>query len=257
MKPAVRRSSLLTSLTDRQSRSVVALLAELCRHSAEARDWLFEDFARNAKTRANFLALVEKDGGKEKRSGDSFAELAGEARAWHEEAQRMQSLVPRHAPRLYGGLTWVEMEELVGHYEAGAVDVGVFLLARDWKKAGASAASSPRLLRAASEFLNTVIASGETRLALQLANAATLLNRTNAKGPKVGFGYANWWKLHALLYMLRHPREAYRTRDVRAHLATLGIQISSLDFRRLCKRHGIRRDERAGRPRTRPSSPEK
>jgi hypothetical protein len=51
--------------------------------------------------------------------------------------------------------------------------------------------------------------------------------------------------------MLRHPREAYRTREVRIQLETLGLRISSLDFRRFCKRHGIRRDERAGRPRTR------
>jgi hypothetical protein len=51
--------------------------------------------------------------------------------------------------------------------------------------------------------------------------------------------------------MLRHPREAYRTRDVRAHLAKLGLRISSLDFRRFCKRRSIQRDERAGRPRTR------
>lgn len=251
MKPPLRRSNLLASLTDRESRSVVTLLAELCRHSTEARDWLFEDFARNAKTRANFLAHVNQDGASGKKTADGFAELAGEARAWHEEARRMQSLMPRHAPRLYGGLTWIEMEELVGHYEAGAVDVGVFLLARDWKRVGPAAASSPRLLRAAGEFLDAVIRSGETRLALQLANAARLLNRAQAKGRAAGFGYANWWKLHALLFILRHPREAYRTRDVRAHLATLGLQISSLDFRRLCKRHGIRRDERAGRPRTR------
>lgn len=51
--------------------------------------------------------------------------------------------------------------------------------------------------------------------------------------------------------MLRHPRKAYRTRDVRAHLAPLRLRISSLDFRRFCKRHGIARDERSGRPRTR------
>jgi len=68
---------------------------------------------------------------------------------------------------------------------------------------------------------------------------------------RTAFGYADWWKLHALVYMLRHPREAYRTREVRAHLATLGLRISSLDFRRFCKRHGIRRNERAGRPRIR------
>jgi len=49
----------------------------------------------------------------------------------------------------------------------------------------------------------------------------------------------------------RRPQRSYRTRELRAHLGQLGLQISSLDFRRFCKRHGIRRDERAGRPRVR------
>ena len=49
--------------------------------------------------------------------------------------------------------------------------------------------------------------------------------------------------------MKRGPARIAVTRDVRAHLAGLGLRISTLDFRRFCKRHGIRRDERAGRPR--------
>jgi hypothetical protein len=64
-------------------------------------------------------------------------------------------------------------------------------------------------------------------------------------------GHADWWKLQACHYILRNPRPAYRTREVRTHLAKLGIAITSLDFRRFTKRHGIRRDERAGRPRGR------
>ena len=64
-------------------------------------------------------------------------------------------------------------------------------------------------------------------------------------------GYADWWKLHALFYMLRHPRPTYRTRDLRAHLASLGLQISTKDIRRFCARHAICRDMRAGRPRKR------
>ena len=52
-------------------------------------------------------------------------------------------------------------------------------------------------------------------------------------------------------YLLRHPREAYRTRDLLAHLATCGIEVSTKDIRRFCIRHSIRRDMRAGRPRTR------
>ena len=32
-------------------------------------------------------------------------------------------------------------------------------------------------------------------------------------------------------FALRHPREAYRTREVRAHLASLKLEISPQDFR--------------------------
>ncbi len=163
----------------------------------------------------------------------------------------MRTLVPRRAPALYGGLTWEEMEKLVRRYEAGALDVGVFLLVRDWRKAGAAASSSPRLLRAAGQLLDAVIRSDETRLLAQLSRALALFARAKSPALRSAFGYADWWKLHALLYMLRHPRESYRTRDVRAHLAAVGLEISSLDFRRFCKRHGIRRDERPGRPRAR------
>jgi hypothetical protein len=92
---------------------------------------------------------------------------------------------------------------------------------------------------------------GDKRVLAQLGSAVDLLVGFQPGRLRTAFGYADWWKLHALVYMLRHPREAYRTRDVRAHLATLGLQISTLDFRRFCKRSGIRRDERAGRPRTR------
>ena len=97
------------------------------------------------------------------------------------------------------GPTWGEMEKLVRRYEAGALDVGVFLLARDWRKAGAAAASSPRLLRAAGQFMDVVIRSGETRLLTQLANALAPLARAKPKGLRSVFGYSDWWKLHALL----------------------------------------------------------
>jgi len=245
------RSALLACLTERQSRSVIVLLVEMCRQSREIRDWLCDDFARNSKTRENFAALV--DGGLSPATSiaDDFAELAGEARSWHEERRRMQAKIAPDAPRLYGGLTWDELEKLVRRYQAGSVDVAVLLLVRDWRHAGAGATSSPRLIRAACQFLDVAIRCGDKRLLAQLATAIT--RRTNAKPASLRtvIGYSDWWKLHALLFMLRHPRESYRTRDVRAHLASLSLAIRSLDFRRFCKRHGIRRDVRAGRPRKR------
>ena len=143
------------------------------------------------------------------------------------------------------------MEVLVRRYEARTLGLNVFLLARDWRKAGEAAKASPKLLQAGADLLDTAIRSGETRQLAELGNAVELLSGLNPRRLRTAFGYADWWKLHALVYMLRHPREAYRTRDVRAHLAALDLRITTLDFRRFCKRHGIRRDERAGRPRSR------
>ena len=143
------------------------------------------------------------------------------------------------------------MEALVRRYEARTLGLNVFLLARDWRKAGGAAKASPRLLQAGADLLDKAIRSGDKRLFVELGNAVELLAGLDPRRLRTAFGYADWWKLHALVFMLRHPRGAYRTREVRVHLETLGLRISSLDFRRFCKRHGIRRDERAGRPRIR------
>jgi hypothetical protein len=221
----------------------------MCRHSREIRDWLCDDFARNPRTRENFAALVDGSRPPTAGSADDFAELASEARSWHEEKRRLQAKSGSNAPRLYGGLTWEALEKLVRRYEAGSIDAVIHILVRDWRKAGAAAATSPRLIRAAGQFLDAVIRDGDRRLLTQMASALALRPNTTAGGLRAVLGYADWWKLQALLYMMRHPRESYRTRDVRAHLASLKLTISSLDFRRLCKRHGICRDMRAGRPR--------
>ena len=167
----------------------------------------------------------------------------------------MKAQLPSQAARPFGGLTWDEMEALVRRYEARTIGLNVFLLARDWRKAGEAAKASPRLLQAGADLLDTAIRSGEVRQLTDLGHAVELLAGLDPCRLRKAFGYADWWKLHALVYMLRHPREAYRTREVRAHLVALGLRISSLDFRRFCKRHGIRRDERAGRPRTRSLDP--
>jgi hypothetical protein len=210
-----------------------------------------DDFGQDADTRANFLALVERGDLNGEAMSNGFAELAGELDGWLEEKRRMKAQLPAQAARPFGGLTWEEMESLVRRYEARTLGLNVFLLARDWRKAGDAAKASPKLLQAGADLLDTAIRSGETRQLAELGHAVELLAGLDPRRLRAAFGYADWWKLHALVYMLRHPREAYRTREVRAHLATLGLRITSLDFRRFCKRHDIRRDERAGRPRVR------
>lgn len=229
----------------------------MCRQFPDLRTWLMEDFGRDAATRANFLALVERGDLNGDAASNGFAELAGELDGWIEEKRRISAQLPARATRPFGGLTWDEMETLVRRYEARTLGLNVFLLARDWRKAGEAAKASPRLLQAGAELLDTAIRSGETRQLAELGNAVELLAGLDPRRLSTAFGYADWWKLHALVYMLRHPRDAYRTRDVRTHLASLGLRISSLDFRRFCKRHGIRRDMRAGRPPTRTRTPAK
>ena len=235
--------------SERRSRAFLRLLAGICRQFPDLRTWLVEDFARDADTRANFLALVERGDLNGEAMSNGFAELAGELDGWLEEKHRMKAELPAQATRPFGGLTWDEMEALVRRYEARTLGLNVFLLARDWRKAGEAAKVSPRLLQAGADILDKAIRAGDKRLFVELGNAVELLAGLDPRRLRTAFGYADWWKLHALVYMLRHSREAYRTREVRAHLETLGLRISSLDFRRFCKRHGIRRDERAGRPR--------
>lgn len=243
-------SALSVAASERRSRAFLRLLASMCRQFPELRTWLMDDFGQDADTRANFLALVERGDLNGEAMSNGFAEMAGELDGWLEEKRRMKAQLPAQAARPFGGLTWGEMEALVRRYEARTLGLNVFLLARDWRKAGEAAKASPRLLQAGVALLDTAIRSGEIRQLAELGHAVELLAGLDLRRLRTAFGYADWWKLHALVYMLRHPREAYRTREVRAHLATLGLRITSLDFRRFCKRHGIRRDERAGRPRT-------
>jgi hypothetical protein len=42
----------------------------------------------------------------------------------------------------------------------------------------------------------------------------------------------------------RHLRPSYRTRDLRRHLAFLGLNVDSRELRRVCTGHGISRDMR-------------
>ncbi len=235
--------------TERRSRAFVRLLADMCRQFPDLRVWLTEDFVRDPRVRANFLAVIERGDLDGDATADGFAALAGELEGWAQEKRRLKAQLPAHATCPYGGLSWDEMEALIRQYQARTIDLTAFLLARDWLRSGSAAKASPRLLRSGAEFLDQVIRNGDTRALAHLGKAVVLLSTVEPGRLRTVFGYTDWWKLHALLFMLRHPREAYRTRDVRAHLATFGLRISSLDFRRLCKRHRIRRDERAGRPR--------
>jgi hypothetical protein len=233
---------LLRRLAENDDESAAAaLFLQLYRQSPELRHWLREDYARDAKLRARFDSLAKND---VPPPVIRFAELTDDHGSWREEQRRLREQV---SGRIYGALTWKEVMQLLHHYQAGTLDLGAFLLVRYWRDSGQA---SPSLMWAGLAFLESVLPSGRRRLLRHLDDALAFVKRYENKAKRrTAVGYADWWKLQTALYILRNPRPSYRTREVRAHLAQLGLRISALDFRRFCKRHGIRRDMRAGRPR--------
>jgi len=167
--------------------ATVALFVQLCRQSPALRHWLWEDFARDAAARDQLARRLRPSAEPVAR----FAELTGDFDAWRAEQRRLQARVSR---QLYGGLTWQELAKLISHYRAGRADLGLFVLAQDWLGAGVSAAQSPRLMRRAAEFLDTVLRGGNLHPLEQLASAARLVRdyQTPVKR-RAAVGYSDWW----------------------------------------------------------------
>jgi hypothetical protein len=246
--PIANSDLLLRRLVENNDESATAaLFLQLYRQSPELRHWLREDYARDAKLRIKFDGLAMKSVPSEVAR---FAELTDDNGSWREEQRRLKSQMPG---RFYGGLTWNEVVQLVHQYQAGTLDPGTFLLVRQWREAGKA---SPALMWAGLAFLESVLPLGKRRLLKHLNQALAFVKKYENKAERrTAVGYTDWWKLNTLFYILRHPREFYSMRDLRAHLATLGLDTGTRDMRRFCKRHGIKRDMRAGRPRKRTAAP--
>jgi len=245
MKAIVNRSKgdelLLRRLAESTNESAtLAMLVQLCRESPELRHWLWEDFGKDAKARAYLAKVVGNPTAAPIRR---FIELTGDAESWLEERQHLRELMPAG---LYGGLKWDEVMRLIRHFQAGTIDLGVFLLAQNWRKNGKA---TPLLRWAGLEFLDLVFPSGRRRLLIHLERALAFLNGyENRANRRAMLGPTDRWKIHALFYMLRHPAPSYRIRDLCGHVASVGFKVSAREVRRFCIRHGIRRDMRAGRP---------
>lgn len=244
---------LCRQLAEDEDSAAQASFVQLCRRSPAFRRWLWHDFATDPTLRANVARIVADASAPAVNGTRWFAALAEEDRAWREEQRRLQHEMP-HLVRPYGGLTWLEVEKLIRYHQAGTLDLGTFLLVHAWREAGADAIHSPVLTRAAALFVDAVIRGGETRLLRHAAKALRFLQRYESKTKRrAALGHADRWKLHVLFYMLRHPRESYRIRELRTYLLDRGLRVEAKDIRRFCGQHGIRRDMRAGRPRTRAS----
>lgn len=239
-----RDNALLRRLAEHNDESATAaLFLRLYRQSPELRHWLDEDFARDASLRRKLARMITRDS---LPTVVRFAELTDDNGSWLQERRRLKEQM---SGRFYGGLTWNEVIALVHHYQAGTLDLGAFLFVREWREAGEA---SPSLLWAGLALLESILPSGRRRLLKHLHEALAFVRKyENRAQRRAVVGYADWWKLHALFYLLRHPRASYRTRDLRTYLATLRLNVSAKEIRRFCARHDIRRDMRAGRPRKR------
>ena len=166
-------------LTETDESAVTELFVRLCRESAALRQWLWEDFARNERTRERFAKRLRAKSSAVAR----VADLGDEGAAWHAEVAQLRQ---RFSDRIYGGLTWREVETLIGKLRAGRVDVGTFLLALEWRRAGARAPRSAGLVGAGATWLHDVLARGNrTRLA-QLATALDLVDASTAERQNIG-----------------------------------------------------------------------
>ena len=233
-------------LTETDESAAAALFVQLCQQSPALRRWLWEDFAKDAKVRERFAARVRCQADE---PVVRISELGEDAAPWRAEIAALRSQFSSH---LFGGLTWRKVESLIGQLRAGRSDLAAFLLALQWRRAGKSAAKSPHLLRMSASFVQDVLASRSPTRLNQLATAMRVVDSAAGAKRRASVGFSDWWKLQLLTFMLHHPRESYRTRELAAHLKALGLAVSAKEIRRFCSRHGIRRDMRAGRPKKTP-----
>ena len=234
---------LLRRLMASDEAACLGLLTQLCRQSPAFRAWLCHDFIRDSAIQKRFSHVVDDPA---QASPGRFIDLSDDADGWREEQRRLREALPT---RPFGGLSRGEVETLIRRFQAGKIDLGTFLLVQDWHEAGRA---SPVLMWAGMQFLDALLPARDWRLHKNLRRAFSFLLRFG-KGAKrrASFSPSGWWQAQVLFYMLRHPRPAYRTRELCAHLASLGVEVSTKDMRRFCSRHGICRDVRGGRPRSR------
>jgi len=137
----------------------VDVLVQLCRQWPALRIWLCGEFARNPKIRENFAQVVDGVVTKSTIGARWLAALSDEGRSWKAEKDSLKAHVLAAQTPVYGGLTFNEVGKLLRQYQAGTLDLGAFVLAQEWRKAGDTASSSPRLARAAASFIDTVVRS--------------------------------------------------------------------------------------------------
>src|SRR5690606_3124438 len=221
-------------MTETDESAAAELFVQLCRESRALRHWLWEDFSRDAATRERFARRLR---GRASNEVAHIGDLGEDTSGSEEEIRKVRASFPA---RIFGGLTWAEVEALIGQFRAGRSALVAFLLALQWRRAGDAAPRSAHLLQSAAQFLDPVFRTGDRHRLNQLRTAVTLVDGSiSPKHRRTSVGPSNWWKLHLLFYILRHPKPSYATRELVAHLKQQGLRVAAKGIRRFCARHGI------------------
>jgi len=116
----------LELLAENPDDAAVALYTRLCRQSPKLRAWLWDEFARSSKTRAEFARVLDQSG---KADNLTLAHTAGEDRARDLENARLRGQwLTESTLRPYGGLSRPEVEGWIRRYQSGSLHPATFQL---------------------------------------------------------------------------------------------------------------------------------
>lgn len=250
---------IFSALADTNDNAVVELFIQLLRESPGLRRWLCSAFL-DANTRSR---LADYIGGKThppRHASHGKRLLAWLAQSSHAFDSDTAALVRKHSlptKTSYGGLTRSQVIELIRRYQAGGagasggIELASFLLTHAWRQASPNTLPRAALLLLSGGYFQTAFDESGSQLPLlrHLAKAAEFFEgQPRGSITRAHYGYANWWKLSVLHYMLNHPKPRYCTRNFTRHLAAQKITVDTKDIRRFCKKHRIVQDTRPGRP---------
>jgi hypothetical protein len=237
---------LFSLLAEFRENASARLFLRLLKHAPELRYWLDTAFL-DTRVRARLDACLA---GREKPPANTrnlLSWLAYSEKPHIEEQARLRKthVGGKTDALIYGGLTRAEVVRLIRKHQAGSIHLAPFLLVHAWR----SNLPDAILLLASACYCERALARDRPDLVRQLGKAAEFYHK---KPPgsisRAHYGLSAWWRLSVLHYLLNHPKPAYRTGELKRHLASLGITVEPNDIRRFCKKNGIARDTRPGRP---------
>ena len=236
-------AGLLRELTLPDEAAELLLLIDLCRRSLRVRAWLFGRFAHEPATREAFRTFLT----------DPNPTLAHPPFWPRALAMALQPDSVYSTPTLgpHGGLSEMQVLALIKGYQAGSLDVTTFVLARLWRRFLRSDPKGvPLTLQLASAKRWGELANDDSgQMVRDFSNVLRFFRERSSRTVGEGdFGHANSWRIHVLVHILDHPRPCYKVGELHRSLPAKYRHVDRREVRDFCRRHGIRRDQRPGRP---------